>query len=202
MNVCFRHRIVRIIAPKLYFQAQEYPTLRSHLLSLTTIVPRPAILHLAERHRTGLVGAEIGVDEGINAESILQTLSVKTLYLIDPYLDFEEAGLHYHPLPARAVAVKRLEKYGDRAAFIDANSHKASGQFWDSLDFAYIDASHTYENVRQDVADWWPDVKVDGLLCGHDFSAAYPGVIRAISEFAVRERYQLNVENGDWWIEK
>ena len=65
-----------------------------------------------------------------------------------------------------------------------------------------IDASHIYENVRQDVADWWPDVKVDGLLCGHDFSAAYPGVIRAISEFAVRERYQLNVENGDWWIEK
>ncbi len=39
---------------------------------------------------SSLVGAEIGVWEGKNAREILRTLSIENLYLIDPYLSYDE----------------------------------------------------------------------------------------------------------------
>jgi hypothetical protein len=38
-----------------------------------------------------------------------------------------------------------------------------------SLDFVYIDGMHDEGSVRQDIAAWWPKVKVSGFLGGHDF---------------------------------
>lgn len=51
-----------------------------------------------------------------------------------------------------------------------------------SLDFAYIDASHTYENVRADIRSWLPKVKPGGWIGGHDYNWKFPGVIRAVFE--------------------
>jgi beta-1,4-mannosyl-glycoprotein beta-1,4-N-acetylglucosaminyltransferase len=39
----------------------------------------------------------------------------------------------------------------------------------DSLDFVFIDASHEYEEVKQDILSWLPKVKKNGVLAGHDY---------------------------------
>jgi SAM-dependent methyltransferase len=50
-----------------------------------------------------------------------------------------------------------------------------------SLDFVFIDASHEYEDVKQDILAWLPKVKIGGILAGHDYDT-FEGVNRAVNE--------------------
>jgi hypothetical protein len=49
-------------------------------------------------------------------------------------------------------------------------SVEASKLFNDnSIDFIFIDASHEYEDVKNDIIHWLPKVKKNGILSGHDY---------------------------------
>jgi hypothetical protein len=50
------------------------------------------------------------------------------------------------------------------------------------FDIIFIDALHDYASVKQDIALWWPHVRVGGMLTGHDFNHQWPGVERAIAD--------------------
>jgi predicted O-methyltransferase YrrM len=51
-----------------------------------------------------------------------------------------------------------------------------------SLDFVFIDAGHSYEEVKKDIQAWLPKVKKGGVLAGHDYSKSFPGVVKAVRE--------------------
>ena len=58
-----------------------------------------------------------------------------------------------------------------------------------SVDLVYIDADHSYEAVQRDIAVWLPKVKAGGFIAGHDYSHAFPGVVRAVCEkFSLPDR--------------
>jgi hypothetical protein len=48
----------------------------------------------------------------------------------------------------------------------------------------YIDGSHEYEDVYNDLVGFWPCVSSGGALFGDDFTPRWPGVIRAVAEFS------------------
>lgn len=52
----------------------------------------------------------------------------------------------------------------------------------DKRDLIFIDALHDYEHVKQDIALWWPKVRIGGILAGHDFNHKWPGCERAVAE--------------------
>ena len=65
----------------------------------------------------------------------------------------------------------------------------------ESLDFVFIDAGHTYEDVIEDLTNWLPKVKIGGILAGHDYSPEYPyehsiGVNKAIEEFFGKDKIE------------
>jgi hypothetical protein len=55
-----------------------------------------------------------------------------------------------------------------------------------SLDFVFIDASHEYEDVKEDIKAWIKKVKPGGVLAGHDYYVNthdyFPGVKQAVNE--------------------
>jgi glycosyltransferase involved in cell wall biosynthesis len=49
-----------------------------------------------------------------------------------------------------------------------------------SFDMVFIDAEHTYEGVKKDIRNWKDKAKI--VLCGHDYSSGWPGVMQAVDE--------------------
>lgn len=141
--------------------------------------------------------AEIGVNKGINALEILKQCQniLKRFYLIDTDISkvFEYDGW--------------FRKY-EIARFIRLESKQAVKCIEDNeLDLVYIDASHSYENVKQDIELWFPKIKVGGIICGHDYdSINSPGVVRAVNEkfkyFNLEEDALKPDTLKNWWIIK
>lgn len=68
------------------------------------------------------------------------------------------------------------------------------------IDLVFIDANHTYEDVRDDIVVWEPLVRRGGILAGDDYDAEhFPGVVRAVDQFA-RARSQKFTTRGRVWI--
>ncbi len=64
------------------------------------------------------------------------------------------------------------------------------------IDLLFLDAGHTYPEIRADIALWPPLVAPGGIVSGHDFGV-FPGVTRAVEETGPFERAGTTV----WWRE-
>lgn len=194
-----RHKIVKVLAPKLYRDWQAY----SGHDSLE--IERPMISFL--KHHFGdkpLVGCEIGVKEGVNALRILKTLNIKKLFLVDPYVPYSEplfpvnASLVYQDR-MKDEARRFLKDYADRTAWVyETSDHAVYGL--PKLDFCYIDGDHSYEYVKRDIINYWALIRKGGVLGGHDFTTSYFGLCKAVLDcFSWRS---LQGSGYDWWTVK
>lgn len=52
----------------------------------------------------------------------------------------------------------------------------------ESINFCFIDGSHEYEDVKQDITQWLKKVKRGGILAGHDYVYDCQGVYNAVNE--------------------
>jgi predicted O-methyltransferase YrrM len=83
---------------------------------------------------------------------------------------------------------------------IKTTSVEASKLYADgSLDFVFIDASHEYQDVLDDIMVWLPKVKVGGIIAGHDYE--YYQVNNAVHEFFKNEEF-VTMNNNCWLYEK
>lgn len=65
---------------------------------------------------------------------------------------------------------------------IRSTSIEASKLYEDnSLDFVFIDGSHDYLSVKEDIEHWYPKVKKGGYISGDDY--VHPPIGRAVREF-------------------
>lgn len=160
--------------------------------------------------------AEIGVAEGYFSFHLLDRWP-GTCFLIDPWRVLDVAGYSVHGENDQEsrfarVAAKVAKVYRGRAILKRATSAEAAPTFTAGFfDFVYIDANHTLEAVREDVALWWPKVRHGGILAGHDYLQGVVGgvdygVKQAVDEFAHRQEVRvLRTSEEDypsWWILK
>jgi predicted O-methyltransferase YrrM/GR25 family glycosyltransferase involved in LPS biosynthesis len=86
-----------------------------------------------------------------------------------------------------ATFIQNMMPLVDYYVPIKTTSLKASALFEDeSLDFVFIDASHEYDDVRNDITAWLPKIKNNGTIAGHDYytnpNHHHPGVKKAVDE--------------------
>ena len=121
-----------------------------------------------------LIGAEIGVMEGVNALYLLSNLPIKKLYLIDNYKTYFDGGTRTYPQEKiemyYEVMLHAIEPYFEKTKVIRQDSVWATNLIPDGyLDFVYIDAGHSYDDVMSDMNAWWNKVKKGGVFGGHDY---------------------------------
>ncbi len=92
----------------------------------------------------------------------------------------------------RDVYINKEQRKGIYQSFLDNVSdkndhlvviqldHRLIGNF-PQPDMVFIDGSHEYLDVKNDIEIWLPRIEKGGLLCGHDFGV-FEGVDRAVVE--------------------
>jgi predicted O-methyltransferase YrrM len=147
-------------------------------------------------------GAEIGAATGNT-----------TIHLMNHCHDLEELIIvdDWRPIPhatnAKWKGFEMKREFDDK---LKDHKHRLAifeGISWDmaefvnnqSLDFAFIDASHDYESVTKDIEAWWPKVKHGGMLCGHDLH--FPGVKKALEEQFGDAFKPVDIDNC-WYVDR
>jgi hypothetical protein len=136
------------------------------------------------------VWVECGSPHGESAGLILAFPFIEKLHCIDVY--------------ASQVFAERLKPFlqSGRCEFHHGTSRQCVAGIAE-VDVAYIDADHSYEAVKDDIAVWYPRVAAGGALCGHDYyrtGKTWPGVSRAVNEFVAEHGLTLNTYADSSWM--
>lgn len=194
------------------------------VFDMTIIGPRHAatlLRILPTLRHFPMYGAEIGVLRGETSRVLLQHLPELRLYMVDRWDTVSEDSGYYrsgdgvarfsadqmasclHEAESATAFAKR------RRLMMRMDSLTAAIYIKDgSLDFAFIDANHTYDAVKADIHAWWPKVRSGGILCGHDYGSKRDrrgiwGVSQAVNEFAAQARLDVHIGRGQvWWVKR
>ena len=115
---------------------------------------------------------EVGIKNGEIEDSLRDNLYEVFLKNIEP--------VKHQINPVKALS-------WDGAAFYKDNS----------LDFVFIDAAHDYESVKKDINAWYPKVKKEGIIGGHDYTWC-DDVRRAVNEFFKNKT--IYESQGCWFV--
>ena len=90
--------------------------------------------------------------------------------------------------------MKPLEGYYSVVRMLSVDASKTYKN--ESLDFVFIDASHEYENIKEDIEAWFPKIKRGGYLAGDDYDNFWPGVKQAVDVSSLVQPFTVSV--GCW----
>jgi len=149
------------------------------------------------------LGAEIGVAQGYYSITLCKQNPKLKLYCVDYWGPYEGyVDFFKHEKIARYMYGEAKRNLADfNCELIQKMSVEASKDFKDgSLDFVFIDASHLYKHVKEDISAWVPKVRKGGIVAGHDYyvtKTGNRGVINAVDEYVKENGYELKLTDWD-----
>lgn len=173
---------------------------------------RIELVDLLRYYHLPLIGAELGVAEGLNSRDMLHA-GMEKLYCVDNWEHLQgQSGdgsfpdewhrTNYHQ------AMNRLKPYEGSVVVLKGMSHEmASFVPDDSLSLLYLDGDHSFAGVIKDLDAWFPKVINGGVVSGHDFMNKDYGVNAAINFFCAG-RYKINIipennpNDASFWFRK
>lgn len=152
----------------------------------------------------GGIIAEVGVGWGGFSEELMKVLQPEKFYALDLFNSKPESSLFITGIPAGTDQFGfYTEKFKQE---ISAGKMEIrSGYSWEALaafpdhffDYIYIDADHSYEAVKKDLAESHRKIKPGGLIQLNDYTVYDPahmqpyGVQKAANEFILEEGYEM-----------
>lgn len=156
---------------------------------------------------------EVGVWEGDTAQYLLKHTCLKEMWLIDPYnekLGYEGGNIAKATQTklniAKKLMLQRIAYFKDdgitKIHTIFKPSVEAATLFKKNcIDLVFIDAQHSYKEVKNDINAWLPIVKQNGFLTGHDYNLRWrDGVVKAVDEI-FKDEITL-YDDAVWLIQK
>lgn len=198
-------QVAKRITPKFYhFNLRELIDYALYHSQLDVTSYRPAINKIIKEYSffqdRKLIGAEIGVLYGKNSQNILDNLSIEKLYLIDTWNDYGKADNSYNHQEAYNEVVRKFNNDSRVQILRGYSIEKAKDIPNNSLDFAYIDANHSYDFVYQDLCIWTTKVKNNGIVAGHDIGMI--DVMNAVKDFGKFFKFEIYYSAPDWYYFK
>lgn len=156
---------------KTYFD-EDFKAMSKHVLNYINNTPNrnwfdyeDYYIEIANNVKDGDVLVEIGNHYGASSLYLADLIKKKNvnakLYLVDISTGENRQALKF--------ASNDYDIHN--VIFIDEDSQTAHNHFQDkSIDFLFIDGSHSYDDVRKDIALWGSKVKNNGIMSGHDFN--------------------------------
>lgn len=154
--------------------------------------------------------AEIGVWKSSTTEIILKLCheEIDEYWAIDQWDVLGPEHLHMSKMKKEdwdrlhARSCKLMVRF-PKLKVVRMKSKDAASMFPEkSFDMVFIDASHFYEDVLQDINSWLPLVKEGGIICGHDYNTGQKkghNVKKAVDEiFPTIQRAEWTI----WWTTK
>jgi hypothetical protein len=135
------------------------------------------------------VGVELGVQEGHYSNKILEKWpKCEKFHLVDSW----EHQPNYHDIAnvdqnsqnrKFDTTKQNMQKWGSKIVFHRMYTNEAVKHFENnSVDFVYVDARHDYKGAKEDIQNWWPKIKIGGILAGHDFEDANDDPVTATNQ--------------------
>lgn len=166
-------------------------------------------LHCNELHKLVELAAnrdvlEIGAFRGLSAWGM--AITAKSVTSIDTFRANSAGQVQQDKLTTLDDYLRATERYKHVHAWENtsegAHSALEKRDSHDLWDFVFLDAMHTYEDVKADIARWWPRVRSGGVFAMHDYGHGdFPGVKQAADEFfgpAPEDHVVITLR----WIEK
>lgn len=183
----------------------DYPEIRQEWLSDARLfATRMDMIQLLNIRSGGNI-AEIGVAHGDFTSFLLDSLQPAVFHAVDLF-EMHKYPEHWGIKQEVLLNGKtHLEYYKSRFASHSSRvkthvglSHKAIGAIPDnSLDLAYIDAGHDYENVVLDIKSITPKMRDNAFVIYNDYIAYDPflkteyGVVQAVNELMSRGGWKI-----------
>ena len=88
----------------------------------------------------------------------------------------------------------------DRILPLISGSNVAAKILRNDWDFIFIDGYHSFEQTLNDLENYWPLLRLGGILMLDDYVDAYPGVKQAWDEFLLSKSEYIRVLKKEWFI--
>ena len=195
--------------------------MKTSSLPLSPYKNRGALLNKLKARSPITHVCEVGVKQGKYAELILKTIpSIEKIYLVDVWahqLNYKDNSNVKQEVQERHYqdTLNRLKPWQDKVIILKGMSVEMAANIPDeSLDWVYIDARHDYCGCMEDIHSYWPKIKNNGVMSGHDYHTAIEvegqdwslcadgainqGAVKgAVDEFAESHQKQVLVSYGE-----
>jgi SAM-dependent methyltransferase len=148
----------------------------------------------------GSTGAELGVFCGDFSRDILRIVQPARLHLVDLFHG-RETSCNVNGQNMRTVHMPTIKAELDLLPHV--TTHASDSVAWlqaqptASLDWLYIDTTHLLHHTAAELHEAHRVVRPGGLITGHDFSRAFPGVVQAVRDFTATHNLPLRIYDGD-----
>jgi Methyltransferase domain len=160
-------------------------------------------------------GAELGVFTGLFSAVLSRQRKFSKVTFVDPwwmtfgerypdwgsYTDFGRVKTRQ----AFETAKRRISGFQNRFVEVTSSYKWLESQPDESLDWIYLDSTHTYDGTRQELKLINRKLRKTGLICGDDWQAdrnhSHHGVFLAVNEFIREEDFEFVLCGINWqWI--
>lgn len=149
---------------------------------------------MVDRYKNGRfleVGCYLGQSVSYLGVEVFNSKKNIEIYCVDSF------GWNVNGKPMQDIFLENIKPIENLIKPMKLDSISASKRFRNnSLEMVFLDAGEDYESVTEDIKAWWPKIKINGILAGHDYwsdpsNETIAGVNVAVNEFAEKNKLTL-----------